>query len=102
LYALSLLHVKVGVALDASPTIPVTGDKLLHEFDSGNADQRYPRFSPDGKWVAYSSNESGNYDVIVQSFPDGAHKYQLSNQGGLRPQWRSDAQEFFAGRSMAN
>jgi len=102
LYALSLLHVKVGVALDGSRTIPVTGDKPLHEFDSGNADQRFPRFSPDGKWVAYSSNESGNYDVIVQSFPDGAINISCRTRVVCGHSGGAMGKNFFTCRSMAN
>jgi Tol biopolymer transport system component len=57
------------------------------------------RLSPDGRWVAYYSNESGRLEVYVASFPDGAEKLQLSNAGGSLPQWRGDGQEvFYAGR----
>jgi len=53
------------------------------------------RFSPDGKWVAYSSNESGRWEIYVTSFPDGHGKWQISNTGGDQPRWRSDGQELF-------
>ncbi len=53
------------------------------------------RFSPDGKWVAYSSNESGRWEIYVTSFPDGHGKWQVSNAGGDQPRWRSDGKELF-------
>jgi eukaryotic-like serine/threonine-protein kinase len=53
------------------------------------------RFSPDGKWVAYSSNESGRWEVYVTSFPEAHGKWQVSNAGGVEPKWRSDGKELF-------
>ena len=50
----------------------------------------YPVFSPDGKWVAYISNESGRDEVYVQSFPVSGAKFQISTTGGTEPQWRKD------------
>jgi serine/threonine protein kinase len=53
------------------------------------------RFSPDGKWVAYSSNESGRWEVYVTSFPEAHGKWQVSNAGGVEPKWRGDGKELF-------
>jgi serine/threonine protein kinase len=53
------------------------------------------QFSPDGKWVAYASNESGKWQVYVTSFPDARGKWQVSNEGGEQPRWRSDGKELF-------
>jgi hypothetical protein len=53
------------------------------------------RFSPDGKWVAYSSNESGKWEIYVTSFPDGHGKWQVSTAGGTQPRWRGDGKEVF-------
>ena len=53
------------------------------------------RFSPDGKWVAYSSNESGRWEVYVTSFPGAQGKWQVSNAGGVEPKWRGDGKELF-------
>jgi eukaryotic-like serine/threonine-protein kinase len=46
-------------------------------------------------WLAYMSNETGRYEVYVRDFPGGSHKWQVSNQGGLHPQWRNDGREFY-------
>jgi dipeptidyl aminopeptidase/acylaminoacyl peptidase len=59
------------------------------------ADEAYPEFSPDGRWIAYATNESGQYEVYVQSFPEAGEKYQISTDGGLRPAWSKDGTEIF-------
>src|SRR5262245_59321567 len=51
--------------------------------------------SPDGRWLAYASDESGRYEVWVQSFPGGGGKRQGSNGGGGGPRWRRDGRELF-------
>jgi eukaryotic-like serine/threonine-protein kinase len=53
------------------------------------------RFSPDGKWVAYASNESGRWEIYVTSFPEAHGKWQVSNSGGDQPRWRGDGKELF-------
>jgi hypothetical protein len=50
-------------------------------------------FSPDGRWVAYASDESGRYEVYVRAFPSGAGRQQLSSGGGISPLWRADGGE---------
>jgi Tol biopolymer transport system component len=52
-------------------------------------------FSPDGRWIAYRSRESGNFEVFVQPFPANGKKWQISNSGGMEPQWRGDGKELF-------
>lgn len=53
------------------------------------------RFSPDGRWVACESNESGRSEIYVQTFPDLARKVQISTGGGTAPVWRGDGRELF-------
>jgi Tol biopolymer transport system component len=53
------------------------------------------QFSPDGKWVAYASNESGKWEIYVTSFPEAHGKWQVSNGGGDQPRWRGDGRELF-------
>jgi serine/threonine protein kinase len=55
---------------------------------------RNAQFSPDGKWVVYSSNETGNWEVYVSPFPNGTSKWQVS-RGGSEPRWRRDGKELF-------
>jgi Tol biopolymer transport system component len=53
------------------------------------------RFSPDGRWVAYFSNESGRPEVYVVPFPTTSRRWQISSQGGSFPRWRQDGREIF-------
>ena len=52
-------------------------------------------FSPDGRFLAYQSNESGRKEVYVQSFPDPGGKWQVSTAGGVDPRWRADGKEIY-------
>jgi eukaryotic-like serine/threonine-protein kinase len=56
--------------------------------------ERNGQISPDGKWVAYASNESGDWEVYVTTFPGTAGKWQIS-RGGSEPRWRGDGKELF-------
>jgi Tol biopolymer transport system component len=59
------------------------------------ADEHYGTLSPDGRWLAYISNETGAYEVYAESFPATGFKRQISTQGGFEPQWRHDGTELF-------
>jgi serine/threonine protein kinase/Tol biopolymer transport system component len=56
---------------------------------------RNGQFSPDGKWVAYASNETGKWEIYVTSFPEPQGKWQVSVGGGEQPRWRGDGKELF-------
>ena len=64
-------------------------------FLETRADERYPSFSPDGKWIAYSSDESGRPEIYVRAFPDRGGKWQVSNGGGAYPMWSRNGRELF-------
>ena len=53
------------------------------------------RIAPDGKWLAYASNELGSYEVFVRPFPEGNGKWRVSANGGVEPAWRGDGRELF-------
>ena len=55
----------------------------------------YPQISPDGKYFAYTSNNSGKAEIYVQTFPPGGGKWQISTNGGALPRWRHDGKELF-------
>ncbi|MGH8772150.1 MAG: TolB family protein, partial [Burkholderiales bacterium] len=74
---------------------PVSGEQKPFPFLQTEFDERQGRFSSDGKWIAYSSNESGIWQVYVQSFPSSGGKWQISTNGGAQPQWRGDGKELF-------
>jgi len=54
-----------------------------------------PRFSPDGRWLAYVSDESGRYEIYVQPYPGPGGKWQISTEGGTEPAWNSNGRELF-------
>jgi eukaryotic-like serine/threonine-protein kinase len=56
---------------------------------------RNTQFSPDGKWIAYASNESGALEIYVSPFPNANGKWQVSTGGGQEPRWRQDGKELF-------
>ena len=63
---------------------------VCSSFESDNG-----QFSPNGRWVAYQSNESGRIEVYVQSFPGPGGKWMVSVGGGIAPRWRRDGKELF-------
>jgi len=63
---------------------------LQTEFNNGQA-----QVSPDGRWIAYTSNEAGRDDVYVQSFPTAGSKHQVSRDGGAQPRWRRNGGELY-------
>jgi|HubBroStandDraft_6_1064221.scaffolds.fasta_scaffold06746_2 Tol biopolymer transport system component len=64
-------------------------------FLKAPATVRNGQFSPDGKWVAYASNETGKWEIYVTSFPEPRGKWQVSIGGGEQPRWRGDGRELF-------
>jgi len=58
-------------------------------------EERQGQFSPDGRWVAYETNESGRYEIVVQPFPNATSKVQVSTNGGVQPRWRADGKELY-------
>jgi Tol biopolymer transport system component len=74
---------------------PMTGDQKPYPFLSTPFDESAAMFSPDGRWVAYVSDESGKLEVYVTAFPSGEGKWQISTAGGRFPRWRRDGTEMF-------
>jgi Tol biopolymer transport system component len=75
--------------------LPLEGDRKPFPFLQTPFRENEGRFSPDGRWIAYRSNESGRPEVYVQTFPAGGGKWQVSTSGGLLPQWQGDGRELF-------
>ncbi len=77
----------------ASVTPPDTTLRVLLDGDFAQLD---PQVSPDGRWLAYQSDESGQFEVYVRPYPDvEAGRWQLSVGGGTSPRWRADGRELF-------
>jgi hypothetical protein len=71
------------------------GDRKPFPLVSTPFNELLPAISPDGKWVAYMSDEAGPLEVYIKPFPSGEGKWQVSTSGGNRPQWRRDGKELF-------
>ena len=87
--------------MGASPRPPPGGERKPIPFLVTQADETFGQFSPDGKWIAYSSDESGRREVYVQGFaPDrnpaaAVGKWQISTAGGDKPRWSRDGKELY-------
>jgi Tol biopolymer transport system component len=68
-------------------------------FLSTPFNEQEPMFSPDGRWIAYQSSESGRAEVYVRPFPGPGGKWQISTDGGTYPTWSRTRQELFYGGS---
>jgi serine/threonine-protein kinase len=64
-------------------------------FLSSKFDETNPQISPDGRWVAYISNESGRSEIYVRPFPGPGLKLQISNEGGSEPLWARNGKRLF-------
>jgi eukaryotic-like serine/threonine-protein kinase len=76
-------------------TLPTFGERKPIPFLKTPFEERSPVFSPDGRFLAYTSNESGRQEVYVQSFPGPGGKWQISTSGGVEPRWRADGKELY-------
>jgi Tol biopolymer transport system component len=90
-----LYDVEDGSGKSAIWELPLAGDKKPMPVVQGDFRVRSARLSPDGKWLAYVSNESGRDEVYVQGVPPPARKWAISAGGGMEPAWRENGQELF-------
>jgi Tol biopolymer transport system component len=84
--------------------LPTFGDRNPYPFLQSEFGETWARFSPDGRWVAYVSNETGMTEVYVQEFQGSGGKVRVSTGGGNLPCWRRDGKELFyisGGKLMA-
>jgi Tol biopolymer transport system component len=75
--------------------LPVDGDRKPIRLTETPFNETFPVFSPDGRWFAYTSDESGSSQVYVQPFPPTGRKYLVSRDGGSQPLWRRDGRELY-------
>jgi eukaryotic-like serine/threonine-protein kinase len=75
--------------------LPLGGEKQMRPFLKTRAKEELARFSPDGRWVAYRSDESGQLEIFVQPFPGPGPKWQVSIEGGSEPRWSPSGRELF-------
>jgi hypothetical protein len=76
--------------------IPMVGaDRTPQVVVEGRTITTQGRLSPDGRWIAFASSDSGRFEVYVQNYPKPAGRWQVSTDGGLQPKWRSDGKELY-------
>src|SRR5262249_33791103 len=75
--------------------LPMIGDHQPEPLLQTEFNETQAQFSPDGRWVAYTSDESGDEQIYVQPFPPSGGHWQVSNSGGRQPRWRGDGKELF-------
>ena len=75
--------------------LPLNSDHKLQPFLSAPFNQTHATFSPDGRWLAYSSDETGRSEVYVQDFPGRTRKVQISTSGGDQALWGHKGKELF-------
>jgi len=73
--------------------MPMEGERVPTPYVRNSYDQTSPHFSPDGRWVSYTSTESGRPEIYVQAFPTPGRKFQVSTNGGDYSIWRADGRQ---------
>ena len=76
-------------------TLPVGGDGKPVPFRRASYGVSHGQFSPDGRWIAYASNETGRSEIHVAPFPGPGSSWKISTAGGTEPRWRRDGKELF-------
>jgi len=79
--------------------LPLSGSRKPFPLIESPFLDGWAQFSPDGRWVAYSSDESGRMEIYVAPFPGPGAKWQISDAGGSYPRWRRDGKELFYQKS---
>jgi Tol biopolymer transport system component len=75
--------------------LPLFGDRKPFPYLQTQFNVQDGSFSPDGRWVAYASDESGTYEVYLSPFPAGGGKWQVSQGGGIEPEWNRDGSALY-------
>jgi Tol biopolymer transport system component len=75
--------------------MPMRGERKAFPVVQSDFDERDAQFSPNGKWIAYQSDESSQFEIYIQRFPVAAGKERVSTNGGAQVRWRADGKELF-------
>jgi Tol biopolymer transport system component len=76
-------------------TIEAEGERKPRPYIEADSNEIAGQFSPDGRWVAYGSDESGRYEIYLRAFPVAGERWQVSTGGADWPSWRRDGRELF-------
>jgi WD40-like Beta Propeller Repeat len=90
-------RVKLGQVVSSDLwALPLFGDKKPFPLLQSSFWQVESQLSPDGRWFAFTTNESGTHQIVVQPFPDpNGGKWQITANGGIEPKWRRDGRELY-------
>jgi Tol biopolymer transport system component len=83
-----------GNGLDVSMLL-IDGERKVTPLLNGPANESDARMSPDGRWIAYVSDESGREEIYLRPFPLAGARWQVSTAGGRQPRWRADGRELY-------
>jgi len=75
--------------------VPTSGDHTPVAFATTKFNEQDASFSPDGRWIAYASDESGHLEIYLSPLPPNGDKIRISKDGGEQPMWRGDGRELF-------
>jgi serine/threonine protein kinase/Tol biopolymer transport system component len=75
--------------------VPLEGTRMPFAFLKTEANELWGQFSPDGRWLAYQSNETGRYEIYVRPFPGPGGQFPISTAGGVYPRWSRDGRELY-------
>jgi Tol biopolymer transport system component len=90
--AYSLTEERTGANLYVRPIDP---DPPARPFRGSPGNEQYPSFSPDGRWLAYESDETGRVEIYVEAFPGPGERFQISADGGREPRWARSGELFY-------
>jgi Tol biopolymer transport system component len=92
----TLLHVRGGIDIWALPLMnPSSGPPTPKAILDTASGEDHPKFSPDGRWMAYTSSESGSREAYVINYSTSSGKRQVSSGGASHVRWRGDGRELF-------
>ena len=89
------LVVRTTPTARATYLVSVDGERSAHLLGANPFVKDEHEVSPDGRWVAFNSNESGDWEIYVATFPAHTSKRRVSSAGGVQPHWRGDGRELF-------
>jgi dipeptidyl aminopeptidase/acylaminoacyl peptidase len=75
--------------------LPLNGERKPFPVVQTAFDEMHPQFSPNGRWIAYQSNETGQFEIYLQQFPGPGGRQRISTAGGAQVRWRRDGRELF-------
>jgi hypothetical protein len=88
------LQKKTGAVADLM-ALPLTGDRKPFAVAETPFSENHAQISPDGKWIAFNSDETGTQQIYIKPFPSGSGKWQASTTGGIFPRWQRDGRSLF-------